>query len=114
MKHWIRIQTEKLLQHYGYELKIAHDPVRGFGASLAFARSRGLNPKTVFDVGVGHGTRWLYEAFPTRSSFSSNRWTSSSRIWSPSNAKSAPTYTGLRWPIGGGAPPFVSIHTSRR
>jgi FkbM family methyltransferase len=64
VKHWLRVQVEKVLRRYGYELKIIDDPMRGFAASLAFARSLGLNPKTVFDVGVGYGTRWLYDAFP--------------------------------------------------
>ena len=37
--------------------------VRGYSDFLAFAATRGVDPKTVFDVGVGFGTPWLYEAF---------------------------------------------------
>jgi FkbM family methyltransferase len=32
---------------------------------LDYAKRRGLAPRTVFDVGVGRGTQWLYDAFPT-------------------------------------------------
>lgn len=49
---------------FGYEIKPRGAPVRGYADFLAFARTRGIDPKTVFDVGVGNGTPWLYEAFP--------------------------------------------------
>jgi len=53
-----------LVRARGYELKEIDAPLRGFEGCLRYAKSRGLAPKTVFDVGVGHGTPWLYEAFP--------------------------------------------------
>src|SRR5262245_21736261 len=59
----MRRQLERGLQQRGYELRDLGSPPRGFAASLEYAKSRGLAPKTVFDVGVGHGTPWLYEAF---------------------------------------------------
>lgn len=60
----IRRGLEFVLRGYGYELRSAGSPPRGFAASLAHAWAAGLAPKTVFDVGVGRGTPWLYEAFP--------------------------------------------------
>ncbi len=38
--------------------------MRGYAACLQYAKTRGLDPKTVLDVGVGRGTPWLYDAFP--------------------------------------------------
>jgi len=64
LTQWIRRQVERGLGHRGYELKeIGRVSSRGFPACLEYAKSRGLAPKTVFDVGVGRGTPWLYEAF---------------------------------------------------
>jgi len=60
----MRRALERVLRRYGYVLKPAGSPPRGFAASLAHARAAGLAPRTVFDVGVGRGTPWLYEAFP--------------------------------------------------
>jgi len=56
--------VEKALHSRGYELKEQGTPLRGYEGCLEYAKARGLSPKTVFDVGVGHGTPWLYEAFP--------------------------------------------------
>jgi FkbM family methyltransferase len=53
-----------LLHARGYDLKEVDGPPRGYEACLRYAKSRGLVPKTVFDVGVGDGTPWLYDAFP--------------------------------------------------
>src|SRR5262245_2219095 len=53
-----------MLRWRGYELKDMGSPLRGFAQCLAYAKTRGLAPRTVFDVGVGHGTPWLYDAFP--------------------------------------------------
>lgn len=61
---WLREQLEHILCWRGYELKEIGSPLRGFPQCLAYAKSRGLAPRTVFDVGVGHGTPWLYDAFP--------------------------------------------------
>ena len=55
---------EKLLALRGYELKETGDPPRGFAAMLELAVRCGLAPGTVFDVGVGNGTPWLYDGFP--------------------------------------------------
>ena len=60
----IRTLLEALLQLRGYELKEIDAPLRGFDGCLEYAKSRGLAPRTVFDIGVGHGTPWLYKAFP--------------------------------------------------
>jgi FkbM family methyltransferase len=64
MHRAIRRWVDALLQVRGYELKEIQSPLRGFEGCLEYAKSRGLAPKTVFDVGVGYGTPWLYEAFP--------------------------------------------------
>jgi len=61
----IRGYLEALLEVRGYELKVINSPLRGFDGCLQYAKSRGLAPRTVFDVGVGHGTPWLYRAFPS-------------------------------------------------
>jgi FkbM family methyltransferase len=60
----MRSFVERVLRGFGYELKATGSPPRGFPASLAHARAAGLAPRTVFDVGVGWGTPWLYAAFP--------------------------------------------------
>jgi FkbM family methyltransferase len=60
---WLREQLEHMLRWRGYELKEIGSPLRGFPQCLTYAKSRGLAPRTVFDVGVGHGTPWLYNAF---------------------------------------------------
>lgn len=60
LKRWI----VGLLRTRGYELKEIDEPPRGYEACLRYAKARGLIPKTVFDVGVGNGTPWLYDAFP--------------------------------------------------
>jgi len=64
VKKTIKKWLEALLRTRGYELKEIGTPLRGFEGCLAYAKSRGLSPNTVFDVGVGYGTPWLYEAFP--------------------------------------------------
>src|SRR5262245_35305815 len=63
LTRWLREQLEHILRWRGYELKEIGYPLRGFPPCLAYAKSRGLAPRTVFDVGVGHGTPWLYNAF---------------------------------------------------
>jgi len=60
LKRWL----ERGLRLRGYELRELGAPPRGYRACLEYAKSRGLAPKTVFDVGVGQGTPWLYDAFP--------------------------------------------------
>jgi hypothetical protein len=60
IKRWL----EGGLRVRGYELRELGTPPRGYRGCLEYAKSRGLAPRTVFDVGVGHGTRWLYDAFP--------------------------------------------------
>jgi len=64
MNSALRRWFDVLLRTRGYELKEIVSPLRGFEGCLTYAKSRGLAPKTVFDVGVGHGTPWLYDAFP--------------------------------------------------
>lgn len=55
---------ERIIGHYGYSLKIDGSPPRGFTNFFTYIRKTGFQPGTVFDVGVGNGTPWLYEAFP--------------------------------------------------
>ncbi len=47
-----------ILAQRGLELKATGQPVRDFARFLAFARSQGLAPATVYDVGVGRGTEY--------------------------------------------------------
>ena len=54
----------RIAVHYGYELKIIGSPPRGYTHFLRRVREVGVLPQTVFDVGVGNGTAWLYDAFP--------------------------------------------------
>lgn len=49
---------------FGYRLKIADAPPRGYVRFLQMYQSVAPQPRTVFDIGVGRGTPWLYEAFP--------------------------------------------------
>jgi len=64
MRRLLKRGLESLLRVRGYELKEINSPLRGFTGCLDYASTRGLTPKTVFDVGVGNGTPWLYNAFP--------------------------------------------------
>jgi FkbM family methyltransferase len=56
--------VERLLARRGYVIQLAGSPPRGFAEFLAFARRCGVAPETVYDIGVGNGTPWLYDAFP--------------------------------------------------
>ena len=64
LKRIIKRWFEDGLRTRGYELKELGALPRGYRGCLEYAKSRGLAPKTVFDVGVGRGTPWLYDAFP--------------------------------------------------
>ncbi len=65
LKRAARRVLEEILRRRGYELKQLGQPPRGFDNFLEYYRSRRLPPPaTVFDVGVGHGTPWLYGQFP--------------------------------------------------
>ena len=54
----------QVAEHYGYELRIIGSPPCGYSHFLRRVTEVGVLPRTVFDVGVGKGTPWLYEAFP--------------------------------------------------
>lgn len=56
--------AENLIVRFGYDLHVIGTPPRGYVNFLESLKYTGFYPKTVFDVGVGHGTPWLYEAFP--------------------------------------------------
>lgn len=62
MAKWI---FEKIALSRGYRLIPEGLAPRGFTNLLTLAKSKGLAPKTIFDIGVGYGTPWLYDAFPT-------------------------------------------------
>lgn len=55
---------ERLLERFGYDVKIVGMPPRGFNNFFEYVRLGGFKPSTVFDIGVGYGTQWLYDAFP--------------------------------------------------
>jgi len=64
VKATIRTCLESVLAKFNYGLKPLDAPLRGYREFLRFYRSLAPYPKTVFDIGVGRGTPWLYEAFP--------------------------------------------------
>jgi len=64
LRRLARTALTKLLERQGYELRIKGAAHRGFQAALADAIAHGVKPNTVFDIGVGCGTPWLYAAFP--------------------------------------------------
>jgi FkbM family methyltransferase len=59
-----RAAVERLVARCGYELKIVGSPPSGYEAFLHRLVQSGVRPRTVFDIGVGNGTPWLYAAFP--------------------------------------------------
>jgi FkbM family methyltransferase len=64
LRRLLRLGLERLLAARGYELRLSGTPPKGYARFLADARHSGVQPATVFDIGVGDGTPWLYEAFP--------------------------------------------------
>lgn len=59
-----RRAVERLIARFGYELRIVGSPPSGYSSFLRRMVEEGVRPRTVFDVGVGNGTPWLYAAFP--------------------------------------------------
>lgn len=59
-----RMAIQRLIQPFGYELKITGSPPCGYTEFLRRVVKSGVKPRIVFDVGVGNGTPWLYAAFP--------------------------------------------------
>ena len=55
---------DRIVNHLGYEMRIAGSPPCGYARFLDRVTGSGVRPRTVFDIGVGTGTTWLYEAFP--------------------------------------------------
>ena len=64
MRQLLRKFLEHLLGPQGYALKDTLAPPAGLRRTVENLRARGFRPKTVLDIGVGHGTPWLYEIFP--------------------------------------------------
>lgn len=64
IKRIARTALARLVEHYGYEMRIIGSPPRGYSNFLRRVVENGTMPQTVFDVGVGNGTPWLYEGFP--------------------------------------------------
>ena len=64
MRQLLRKSLERLLGRHGYALKDTLAPPAGLRRTAENLRARGFHPKTVLDIGVGHGTPWLYETFP--------------------------------------------------
>ncbi|MEO0972394.1 MAG: FkbM family methyltransferase [Pseudomonadota bacterium] len=56
----------KLAESRGYTLRDAREAPAGFRTFLRQCLRRGLDVDTVIDVGVGYGTPWLYDSFPTQ------------------------------------------------
>lgn len=59
-----RTTVGRLIARFGYELKIVGSPPCGYSSFLHRMAQAGIQPRTVFDIGVGNGTPWLYAAFP--------------------------------------------------
>lgn len=64
IKRFSRKAIERFVTHFGYELRNAGSPPCGYSNFLRRVTGAGVKPATVFDIGVGHGTPWLYAAFP--------------------------------------------------
>lgn len=64
-RRYVKAAIRRLIEARGYVLKEKNEPPRGFDNFLDFAKKNGLSPKTIFDIGVGPGTPWLYRQFPT-------------------------------------------------
>lgn len=64
LKGLVKQAVVKSLAKRGLELKLSNYPPRGFQRFLSHYRRIAPTPTTVYDIGVGHGTPWLYEAFP--------------------------------------------------
>jgi FkbM family methyltransferase len=59
-----RTALELVLDRRELCIRRKDDPPRGFAGFLRVYRKHAPPPQTVFDIGVGNGTPWLYEAFP--------------------------------------------------
>jgi len=59
----LRQLIDSALHARGYELKRVGAPVRGEESFIDMLHARGFSPATVVDIGVWHGTPWLYR-FP--------------------------------------------------
>lgn len=59
-----RTVMERVVARFGYELKMIGSPPCGYTSFLRRIAAAGVRPRTVFDIGVGYGTPWLYAAFP--------------------------------------------------
>jgi len=59
-----RTVMERVIARFGYELKMVGSPPCGYSSFLRRMVEAGVRPRTVFDIGVGYGTPWLYAAFP--------------------------------------------------
>jgi len=59
----LRKAIERIVRYRGYDLQRIGSAPLSFERFLMLCRNAGLEPKTVFDVGVGDGTPWLYQAF---------------------------------------------------
>jgi FkbM family methyltransferase len=64
LTQYVRVALERILDRRGYLLRQKDEPPRGFERFLNIYRQLGPTPEVVFDIGVGNGTPWLYEAFP--------------------------------------------------
>jgi len=65
LKGFGRRTLATLVERFGYELKVKAAPLRGYTTFLEQCKKRGLAISTVLDAGVGMGTPWLYECFPS-------------------------------------------------
>lgn len=64
IKAFSRTAIERVIKRFGYELKVVGSPPCGYSSFLDRMVRAGVRPRTVFDIGVGNGTPWLYAAFP--------------------------------------------------
>ncbi|MFQ5559765.1 MAG: FkbM family methyltransferase [Nitrospinota bacterium] len=55
---------KKIFNFFGFEITLKSSPVRSFAGFFDLIKSKGFQPGTVFDVGVGNGTNEIYESFP--------------------------------------------------
>jgi len=61
----MRRPLNRLLASRGLELRELGSHARRYGDGMDALRRRGFSPATVVDVGVGRGTPWLYDPWPS-------------------------------------------------
>ncbi len=65
MTRLVKNAIKTIARRFGYEIRTRGLAPRGFKGFTDDLVATGQSPRTVVDVGVGNGTPWLYQAFPS-------------------------------------------------